>query len=199
MALADTEIRELIKKKDLVIHPLLEKNQIHSAKVDVRIDNAVYGIRRLESSSFDVWEDDPRKYTEVKKIPFDQKLVLHPYDFMTAPLFEMVKLPNYLVGRLDGRSSLARLGIIVHATAGGIDPGYSGKLVCELVNLGTVPVKIAPLNRIASISFERIDGSVESDYAKRKKGNLAKYGSRIESAISQDPDKEAIQRMIQRL
>jgi len=199
MALADNEIRDLIKKKDLVIHPLLEQNQIHSAKVDVRIDNAVYGIRRLESASFDAWEDDPKKYAEVKKIPFDEKLVLHPYDFMTAPLFEMVKLPNYLVGRLDGRSSLARLGIIVHATAGGIDPGYSGKLVCELVNLGTVPVKIAPLNRIASISFERIEGTVESDYSKRKKNNLAKYGSRIESAISQDPEKESIQKMIQRL
>jgi len=199
MILSDSEIWNLIKKKELIIHPILERDQVHCAKVDVRLDNVLYGIKRLESASFDVWEDDPKKYTEIKKIPFDQKLVLHPFDFMTAPLFEMFKLPNYLVGRLDGRSSLGRLGIIVHTTAAGIDPGYSGKVVCELVNLGTVPVKIAPLTRVASISFERIEGNVDWDYARRKKMNLGKYGSRIESAMSQDPDKEAIARMIQRL
>lgn len=172
---------------------------MHCAKVDVRLDNVVYGIRRLERASFDVWEDDPKKYTELKKIPFDQKLVLHPFDFMTAPLFEMFKLPKDLAGRLDGRSSLGRLGIIVHTTAAGIDPGYSGKVACELVNLGTVPVTIRPLTRIASISFERIEGTVDWDYARRKEMKLGKYGTRIESAMSQDTDKEKIAAMIQRL
>ncbi len=199
MILSDSAIWDLIESRELVIQPILERDQIHSAKVDVRIDNVVYGVKRLEKPSFDVTKDDPKEYTEEKKIPYKDKLVLHPHDFMTAPIFEMVKLPNYLVGRLDGRSSLGRLGVIVHATAAGIDPGYSGKIVCELTNVGSLPIEIPPLTRIASISFERVEGPVKLDYAKRKQMQKGKYGTRVESAISKDSDYASIQEMIKRL
>lgn len=178
-----------------MIHPILEESQIHCAKVDVRVDNVIYGVKGLERASFNASYDDPREYTEIRRIPYNDTFVLHPFSFITAPIFEMVKLPRYLVGKLDGRSSLARLGIIVHATASGIDPGYSGKLVCELTNLGTVPVELSPLTRIASISFERIEGKVLTDYQE----SSGKYGTRIESAMSSDSEKEKIRDMIARL
>ena len=195
MVLSDSEIKALIESKELIIHPILEADQIHCAKVDVRLDNVIYAVRGMDRASFNASFDDPREYTEIKRIPYNHTFVVHPYSFVTAPIFEMIKLPRYLVGRMDGRSSLARLGIIVHATASGIDPSYAGKLVCELTNLGTVPVELLPLTRIASISFDKIEGKVLTDYQE----SHGKYGVRIESAMSTDTDRQKIHDMVERL
>ncbi len=89
----------------------------------------------------------PPEYLERYFIPYGDSFVLHPGELVLAPTFESVKLPRNLVGYLDGRHSLARLGVPVHVTAGAIDPGFTGTLIAELLNVGRVPVNLYPLMR----------------------------------------------------
>ncbi len=180
--LSDQELKELIRKKDVVVHPILSEKQIQCAKIDLRLSNVIYMIKYFEHACY-----DPRKenidYGEERKIDFNEAFILHPGDFAMAPLFERVKLPANIVGRLDGRSSFGRLGIIIHATAGGIDPGYCGKITCELSNLGKVPVELYPLTRIASLTLERLDKPCEKAYCNKPD---RKYKSVMSTMLSDD-------------
>lgn len=179
--LSDTEIRAKLDSGEIVIYPLLDSRQIHETKVDLRLDNVIYLIRHIETPYYDPmvyvnssYKEEPADYTEPHIIPFGKGFTLHPNEFALAPAFEFVKLSEGLVGRLDGRSSLGRLGIQVHSTAGMVDPGYTGPLVVELANVGKLPVMLYPLMRIATISIETIEGKVENSY----NVNRDKYGGK---------------------
>ena len=174
MPLTDLEIVYEMNRKDtdrrLFIHPILSLGQINGSKIDVRLSNTIYVIKRSHQPQFD--PKSPRiEESDVGdeiSLPFEETgFILHPGDFALAPLLERIHMPKELSGRLDGRSSLGRLGIVVHSTAGTIDPGYSGRVVCELSNQGRVPVSLYPLMRIAAISFDRLAGSVSRPYSKR--------------------------------
>ena len=95
-------------------------------------------------------------------MPLGSPYYLHPGMLALTPTFECLAMPNDLLGILQGRSSLGRLGIIVHATAGFVDPGYKGPLTLELSNLGHLPVALYPLTRVAAIAFIKITGSVRA-------------------------------------
>jgi dCTP deaminase len=97
-------------------------------------------------------------------VPLGQCLVLHPGDLILASTFENVSIPRDLVGVLQGRSSLGRLGVIVHATASFIDPCFEGTITLELSNLGHLPVKLYTLARVATLAFAFVQGKVESAY-----------------------------------
>jgi dCTP deaminase len=176
--LTDEEIFQRIQKKEITIHPILDLNQIQGAKIDLRLANVVYLIKHFEQPYY-----DPRlcenqiDYGEYRHLGFSRSngFILQPGDFAIAPLFERIRLPPNILGRLDGRSSMGRLGLIVHATAGGIDPGYSGVVTCELSNLGKVPVALHPLQRIAALTLETLDNNVVVPYSRKKD---KKYASR---------------------
>jgi len=177
--------------KEITIHPILDVKQIQGAKIDLRLGNVVYLIKHYEQPYYDPREPVPEtEYGEESYIGFckaeERKgFILQPGDFAIAPLFERVRLPPYIIGRLDGRSSLGRLGVVIHATAGGIDPGYTGHITCELSNLGKIPVALHPLQRIASLTLETISSKSVSSYRKRPD---KKYVDQLSTMLRQDKE-----------
>lgn len=158
MALADRDIFELLKSGKLKVHPILSKKQVRGARIDLRLDNIFYIIRRFEKPCYDVKDylekaETPKPYGYTRIIPYGTRFILHPGDYVLAPLFEFVELPNNVLGRLDGRSSLGRLGVLIHSTAGSIDPGFKGPVIVELMNGGVFPVALYPLMRVATLSL----------------------------------------------
>ncbi len=172
--LSDKRIVKLIDSQELIMHPLLDRGQIKGAKVDLRLDNILTVIKRIDVESYDAKKLDetgqkPVDYLERHVISCEKGFVLHPGEFALALTFESVKIPRNVIGLLDGRSSLGRLGVMVHVTSGSVDPGFSGPLVLELANLGRIPVKLFPLMRIATIKFLTITGLVKSTYSDQDK------------------------------
>ena len=189
--LCDQDIFSKLMKKEITVHPILDLRQIQGAKIDLRLGNVVYLIKHFEHPYY-----DPRElyreieYGQKRYIGFcrteDRKgFILQPGDFAIAPLFERVRLPRYIIGRLDGRSSLGRLGLVIHATAGGIDPGYCGHITCELSNLGKVPVALYPLQRIAALTLETISNKAVVSYRMRRH---KKYIDQLSTMLRQDKE-----------
>jgi len=190
--LADDRLFELLKSGDLIVHPILDKSQIKGGRIDLRLDNVMYFFRRFEREFYnplDYIDKKPPQYVEERKVPYNKKFVLHPNDYALAPVFEFVRIPENLVGRLDGRSSLGRLGIVVHATAGTVDPDYSGSLIMELKNYGKLPVSLYPLMRMATLTLLELHGKART-YVGKYKGLKELFG--VESRLHEDKDLKAI-------
>jgi dCTP deaminase len=184
MVLSDNTIKRMLRTKQLVIRPLLSNTQISGAKIDLRLSNTVFFIRHYEKPYYDPMVDSGEEsYGDLYNVPFDRGIVLQPGDFAIAPLFEKVILPPNVMGRLDGRSSLGRLGISVQITSPGIDPGFSGEVVCELSNSGRIPVSFYPLMRIASLALEETDKEVDTPYLNKPD---RKYPGTLHSTLSND-------------
>jgi len=163
--LSDVEIRARLNK-DLIIHPILSKEaQITCSKVDLHLSGIFYEIQRTIADSYDPLEALPQQdYRREIVLPLGGYLVLHPGDLILASTFENVYLPRDLLGILQGRSSLGRLGVIVHATASFIDPEFMGTITLELSNLGHLPVRLYTLAKVAAIAFLKISGEVKRAY-----------------------------------
>jgi len=199
--LSDKSILQKMLSGDLIIHPILDNLQIHGGKVDLRLDNIFFLVGRFKRPYYDPMElmrnEQTRdKYLEKRIVPYGKQFVLHPNDYALSPLFEFVKLPKNLFGRLDGRSSLGRLGIVVHSTAGSVDPGFGGHLVIELMNNGMLPVALYPLMRVATLILISLSTDAERLYggARAKYGNLAEY-EYVESRLHRDDDLKTIKKM----
>lgn len=164
MVLAIDKIKEKMAKGRLSINPILnEATQLSGAKVDLRLDNEFWRIQAEEQTHHDTQETFDELLDKIT-IPYSGKnaeFILHPGEFALARTFEYVDMPKNLLGRLGGRSSIARQGIVVHATASVIDPGFTGCITLELTNFGSVPVILYPRQRIAAITFEKVDGEAE--------------------------------------
>lgn len=201
-ALCDKDIFKLLKSRELVIHPILAKGQIRGARIDLRLDNVFYIIRRFKKPCYDpiaiameyiAKGNTPEPYGEILEIPFGQHYYLHPGDYVLAPLFEFVRIPKNIIGRLDGRSSLGRLGVIVHSTAGSVDPGFEGPLIIELMNNGMFPVALYPLMRVATLILFKMTDEAKYPYV-GKYGKLQDFPG-AESKLYEDEDMKIIQRM----
>ena len=164
--LSDDEIRKLLKSGELVIHPILEIDQISGTKIDLRLDNAFHLVQRIAMESYDPSSSVTNKYLVKHSVQYGTPFILHPGELVLAPTFESIKMPPNILGLLDGRSSLARVGVLVHATAGTVDPNFNGSLIVELLNVGRVPVKLFPLMRIGAVHLAMIKGMVETTYDK---------------------------------
>lgn len=194
VVLADDQIFRLLRSGQLIVHPILNKKQIGAGKIDLRLDNVLYFIKRFEKEVYnpmDYVDREPERYVEERVVPYSKEFVLHPNDYALAPLFEFVRIPENLVGRLDGRSSLGRLGIVVHSTAGAVDPNYSGPLIMELKNLGMLPVFLYPLMRIATLTLIPLRGKARI-FKSKYKGLREFFG--VESRLHEDKDLIAIKK-----
>jgi dCTP deaminase len=120
--------------------------------------------------------------TELVTVEEEEPFVLHPGEFVLGQTLERVRLPDDLVARLEGKSSLGRLGLVIHSTAGFVDPGFEGNLTLELSNLATLPITIYHGMPIGQISFMRMDGSVEHAYGASEAGS--KYQGQTEPTAS---------------
>jgi len=170
--LSDKEIIRRLKD-DLIIHPMLdESTQVKECKVDLHLSGVFYEILRSSVDSYDPLATTAgNDFRKEILIPLGQYLVLHPGDLILASTFENVNIPTNLLGILEGRSSLGRLGVIVHATASFIDPGFKGAITLELSNLGHLPVRLYTLARVAALAFFNINGEVTQVYGAGRQGH----------------------------
>lgn len=162
MILSDGTIRELLATGVLIIDPI-EPGQIQPASVDVRLGNEFLVFRNHTCEVIDPY-DKPTDLMEMVTVADGRAFILHPGEFVLATTLEVVGLPDDLVARVEGKSSLGRLGILIHATAGFIDPLFRGQVTLELSNVATLPIKLWPGMRIGQFSFHKIDRPVERGY-----------------------------------
>jgi len=184
MLLCDHTIRQLIARGEIVIEPF-DESLVGPSSIDLRLGNE---FRVFERTRIDAI--DPRKpieeLTKLIVIKDDEAFVIHPGEFVLATTLEYIKLPNYIAARIEGRSSLARLGIVVHSTGGFVDAGFEGQLTLEMSNLNQVPVKLYPGMRIAQLAFIIQDRPSEVPYGKRKTSKYYKQRGPTPSMIYKD-------------
>jgi len=169
LVLSDRSIREELAAGRLVIEPLAP-NSIQPSSVDLRLDRVFRIFREGDLPHIDVREpcDD---LTEAVEIEDDKPFLIHPGEFVLASTLESITLPDDLVARLDGRSSLGRLGLLIHATAGYVDPGWRGKLTLELSNATHLPIAVYYGMKICQISFLRLSTPAERPYGSPELGS----------------------------
>lgn len=158
--LADSEISHLLERGIIVIDPILKlSDQLTPAGIDLRLDVYFRELLQMKIGIIDLGTELPeREFYRLRELDLkkqaEEYYFIQPGDFVLAQSLEFVLLPNFICGRLGGRSSLAKSGVEVHATSERVDPGFSGHLTLELKNVGKMPVKLYPLQRIANIVFE---------------------------------------------
>lgn len=188
MILSDRDLRERLAKGDLVVDPLDEPDlQVQPASIDLRLGNEFLVFRAPHIPYIDPRDTETEDPTERIVIPEGGVFVLHPGEFVLATTHERVRIPPDLVARVEGRSSLGRLAVVVHATAGFIDPGFEGHITLELSNLGRVPVALHPGMRVSQIVVHEMKSPAERPYGSPGRGS--KYqGQRgpVSSRIARD-------------
>jgi len=165
MILSDRDIKKYLKQGKILITPLKNPEvQIQPSSVDLRLGNQFKIFQRTKKAYIDPLKDDAEEYTETIAIKDSETFILHPGEFVLASTKERVELGEDVVARVEGRSSLGRLALLVHATAGYIDPGFRGNLTLELSNVGKMPIALYPGMRICQLSFEIMSSKVEVPY-----------------------------------
>ncbi|MGV8144042.1 MAG: dCTP deaminase, partial [Methanothermobacter sp.] len=142
--LSDTDIKKCLNKGNIIIHPLEDPDiQIQPSSVDLRIGREFKGFRIIRKPVIDPMDKgDLESYMESFYLDEGEPFIIHPGEFALATTYETVKVPGDLVARVEGRSSMGRLGITMHVTAGYIDPGFHGKITLEISNIGKMPVAL---------------------------------------------------------
>ena len=162
MLLSDRDIRADIDAGNIALHPW-DPKAVQPASVDVRIDRYFRLFDNHRYPSIDPREDQP-ELTRLVEVEPDQAFILHPGEFVLASTFEQVTLGDDVAARLEGKSSLGRLGLLTHSTAGFIDPGFQGHVTLELSNMATLPIKLWPGMKIGQLCFFRLSSAAEHPY-----------------------------------
>ena len=180
MVLSDKTIRSEIEAGRIVIDPY-DESLVQPSSVDVRVDNRFRVFNNSRYPYIDV-RQPMEDLTEPVEIEGDEPFILHPGEFVLGQTLERVTLPNDLVARLEGKSSLGRLGLLIHSTAGFVDSGFSGNLTLELSNVANLPITIYQGMPIGQMSFMRMDGPVDRPYGSQETGS--KYQGQAEPTPS---------------
>jgi dCTP deaminase len=169
VVLSDRDIRAEIAAGRIVIDPYLPE-AVQPSSVDLHLDRRFRVFRNSRYPFIDVRADQP-ELTELVEIGGDDPFILHPGEFVLGSTFERVALPNDLVARLEGKSSLGRLGLLIHSTAGYVDPGWEGNLTLELSNVANLPITLYDGMKIGQISFQRLSSPAEVSYGEASIGS----------------------------
>ena len=180
MVLSDRTIRAEVEAGRLVFDPY-DPSLVQPSSVDVRVDRSFRVFHNSRHPYIDV-RQPMEDLTELVSVKGDEPFVLHPGEFVLGQTLEHVTLPDDLVARLEGKSSLGRMGLLIHSTAGFIDPGWSGNLTLELSNVANLPITIYHGMPIGQISFMRMDAPVETSYGSDEAGS--KYQGQTEPTPS---------------
>jgi dCTP deaminase len=180
MVLSDRTIKEELAKGRIVIEPQ-DLSCVQPASVDLHLDRRLLVFRNTRQPFIDVRKEMPG-LTEVEDIPEDAPFILHPGEFVLASTLESVTLPADIVARLEGKSSLGRLGLLIHSTAGYVDPGWSGHLTLELSNVANLPITLYYGMKIGQISFLWLTTPADNLYGSAALGS--KYQGQTEPTAS---------------
>ncbi|PSP61516.1 dCTP deaminase [Halobacteriales archaeon QH_8_67_36] len=170
MILSDADILRRLEDGDLVVEPLDDPDiQIQPASVDLRLGREFLEFQHANIPCIHPdAEAEVDEYVELTEVEEDGEYILHPGDFVLGTTHERVGIPHDLIAHVEGRSSLGRLAIVVHATAGLCDPGFSGKITLELSNLGTAPVALTPGMRISQLTFTELKTPADRPYGVKR-------------------------------
>src|SRR3989344_6590667 len=188
MVLSDGDIKKALKDGIIKITPTLDlKTQLGSCSIDLRLGNAFRVFEHSKHSYIDPAKKDySNEITREITVKNGDKFIMQPGDFVLAATLERVKIAPTLLGRLEGRSSLGRLGIVVHSTASVFDPGWDGKPVLELGNLGRMAIELTPGMRVCAMTFEELSSKAEVPYTKKKVAKYKFQKTPIESRIYEE-------------
>jgi len=170
--LSDRDIRAEIDSGRVRLEPY-DEAMVQPSSIDVRLDKFFRLFDNHKYPFIDPAEDQP-ELTRLIEVERDEPFILHPGEFVLGSTFEVVSLPDDLAARLEGKSSLGRLGLLTHSTAGFVDPGFSGHVTLELSNVATLPIKLWPGMKVGQLCFFRLSSPAENPYGS------AKYGSRYQ-------------------
>jgi dCTP deaminase len=179
--LSDRDILAEIEAKRISVEPY-DESMIQPSSIDFRLDRY---FRVFENHRYPHIDPavDQSDLTRVVEAQGEEPFILHPGEFVLGSTFEVVSLPDDLAARVEGKSSLGRLGLLTHATAGFVDPGFSGHVTLELANVATLPIKLYPGMKIGQLCFFRLTSPAEHPYGS------AKYGSRYQGQRGPTPSR----------
>lgn len=186
--LSDKTIKEYLKEGKIGFEPLQDEKQIQPSSVDMRLGDEFKVFKVIRKPYIDPEdEEDIASYMESMIVPEGEAFIIHPNEFALATTLEYVKVPDDLVARVEGRSSMGRLGVTMHVTAGFIDLGFEGKITLEISNIGAMPVALYPGQRVCQIVFETMTTPSELPYGHPERNSKYMGQTRPESSrIKQD-------------
>jgi len=169
--LSDRTVREQLAAGRIVVEPL-DESLIQPSSIDVRMSNLFRVFRNHTAGIIDV-KRDMTSLTELIEMPEDgsEPFMLHPGEFALGSTMERIALPDDLVARIEGKSSLGRLGLLIHSTAGFIDAGFDGHVTLELANVASLPITLYPGMKIGQVSFMRMTTPADKPYGKGATGS----------------------------
>jgi dCTP deaminase len=179
--LSDRDIKAEISAGRVALEPFTE-SMIQPSSIDVRLDRWFRVFENHKYPYIDPSQEQP-DLTRMIEPDGDEPFVLHPGEFVLGSTFEVVSLPDDIAGRLEGKSSLGRLGLLTHSTAGFIDPGFSGHVTLELSNVATLPIKLWPGMKIGQLCLFRLSSPAEHPYGS------SVYGSRYQGQRGPTPSR----------
>ena len=182
MGFSDKDIKEAINNGIIGIDPYFEKD-VQPASVDLHLDKKLLIFNNSSAPFIDLKKELP-DLNEPIIIQGDEPFIIHPGDFVLGSTLEKITIPNNMVARIEGKSSLGRLGLLIHSTAGFVDPGFSGNLTLELANVSRLPITLYYGMRIGQISFQKMVSEAEKPYGSpelksRYQGQLDPTESRV--------------------
>ncbi|WP_328990060.1 dCTP deaminase [Kribbella sp. NBC_01245] len=181
MLLSDRDILAQIDEKRVQLEPF-DADMVQPSSVDVRLDRYFRVFENHRYPHIDPAEEQP-DLTRTVEPEGDEPFILHPGEFVLGSTYELVSLPDDVAARLEGKSSLGRLGLLTHSTAGFIDPGFSGHVTLELSNVATLPIKLWPGMKIGQLCFFGLSSPAQHPYGS------AKYGSRYQGQRGPTPSR----------
>lgn len=181
MLLSDKDIRTEIDLGRVVVDPF-DPAMIQPSSIDVRLDRFFRVFENHKYPHIDPSEEQP-DLTRLVEPEGDEAFILHPGEFVLASTYEVITLPDDVASRLEGKSSLGRLGLLTHSTAGFIDPGFSGHVTLELSNVATLPIKLYPGMKIGQLCLFRLSSPSEHPYGSER------YGSRYQGQRGPTPSR----------
>ena len=181
MLLSDRDILAELDSGRVQLDPLT-RDMIQPSSIDVRLDKFFRLFDNHKYAVIDPAEEQP-ELTHFVEVPAGEPFILHPGEFVLGSTYEQVSLPDDVAARLEGKSSLGRLGLLTHSTAGFVDPGFSGHVTLELANVATLPIKLYPGMKIGQLCFFRLSSPAEHPYGSEK------YGSRYQGQRGPTPSR----------
>ena len=181
MLLSDRDILAEIEAKKIVLEPY-DESLLQPSSIDFRLDRYFRVFENHRYPHIDPAADQS-DLTRVVEPVGEEPYILHPGEFVLGSTLEVVTLPDDLAARVEGKSSLGRLGLLTHATAGFVDPGFSGHVTLELANVATLPIKLYPGMKIGQLCFFRLTSPAQHPYGSEK------YGSRYQGQRGPTPSR----------